>query len=122
MDEEMQDSQPELKSELIKPGPGHQSQSSPWSSGLFYLIGAVVLLTLIAVIATRLPWYVLPVVIIGSLLVLVVVGALQLRQDQRLSQKNFLTLMIESFKRLPLLRAGGPAQEQPKRRRTRKTK
>jgi uncharacterized membrane protein YhhN len=32
------------------------------------------------------------------------VGALQSRQDERLGEANFLKLMIESFKRMPLLR------------------
>jgi len=44
------------------------------------------------------------VVIIGALLAIGVIGALQLRNDDRLSEESFLTLMIESYKRLPLLR------------------
>ncbi len=44
------------------------------------------------------------VVIIGALLVNGVLGAIQLRYDDRLSEESFLTLMIESYKRLPLLR------------------
>jgi GTPase SAR1 family protein len=44
------------------------------------------------------------VVIIGALLAMGVVGAMKLRHDGRLSEKNFLYLMIESYKRLPLLR------------------
>jgi hypothetical protein len=33
-----------------------------------------------------------------------IVGALQLRQDEKLNEKNFLSLMIETYMRLPLLR------------------
>lgn len=44
------------------------------------------------------------VVIIGALLAIGVLGALQLRNDDRLSEESFLKLMIESYKRLPLLR------------------
>jgi uncharacterized membrane protein YphA (DoxX/SURF4 family) len=44
------------------------------------------------------------VVIIGSLLAIGVIGAMQLRNDDRLSEESFLKLMIESYKRLPLLR------------------
>jgi len=44
------------------------------------------------------------VAIIGALLALGVLGAIQLRNDDRLSEESFLTLMIESYKRLPLLR------------------
>jgi len=43
------------------------------------------------------------VVIIGSLLAIGVLGAMQLRNDDRLSEASFLKLMIESYKRLPLL-------------------
>ena len=44
------------------------------------------------------------VVIIGALLAIGVLGAMQLRNDDRLSEESFLKLMIESYKRLPLLR------------------
>lgn len=47
------------------------------------------------------------VVIIGALLATGVVGAMQLRNDDRLSEDNFLKLMIESYKRLPLLKGAG---------------
>lgn len=36
-----------------------------------------------------------------------VIGAMQLRNDDRLSEESFLKLMIESYKRLPLLRGDG---------------
>jgi hypothetical protein len=45
------------------------------------------------------------VVIVGALLAIGVLGALQLRNDDRLSEESFLKLMIESYKRLPLLRS-----------------
>lgn len=44
------------------------------------------------------------VVIIGALLAIGVIGAYQLRNDGRLSEESFLKLMIESYRRLPLLR------------------
>ena len=44
------------------------------------------------------------VVIISALLAIGVIGAMQLRNDDRLSEESFLKLMIESYKRLPLLR------------------
>lgn len=43
------------------------------------------------------------VIIIAALLAIGVVGAMQLRNDDRLAGDNFLKLMIESFKRLSLL-------------------
>jgi internalin A len=73
---------------------------NPWISGSFYLVAAVVLMTVLAVISMNVSWYVLPVVIIGGILVITVIGALQLRQDEKLSGSNFLTLMSETFKQL----------------------
>jgi internalin A len=91
-----------------------KSDSSPWLSGSFYLVALVAIVVLFAVISNYVAWYVLPIVIIGGLLAVGIVGALQLRQDERLSQANFLTLMIESFKRLPLLRGGGDLSQAKK--------
>jgi internalin A len=88
-------------------------RKSPWVSGLFYLLGLAVIMGLIAVISQNVAWYVLPIVIIGGLLAISVIGALQLRQDERLGEANFLKLMIESFKRMPLLRGAESPQELP---------
>ena len=76
---------------------------TPDKSG-FYLVAAVVMMTVLAVISKNVPWYALPVVIIGGILFITVIGALQLRQDEKLSGVNFLTLMKEIFKQLPLLK------------------
>jgi hypothetical protein len=72
--------------------------------GMFYVVVLCVIMVLIAVIAMKIPWYVLPIVIIGGLLSLVIIGAFRLREDEKLSQSNFLMLLIESFKRMPLLK------------------
>ena len=53
-------------------------------------------------------------VIIGALLVVGVVGAMQLRNDDRLSEDSFLKLMIESYRRLPLLRGNDESHDQLK--------
>ena len=55
----------------------------------------------------------LGVVIVAALLAIGVVGAMQLRNDDRLTEDNFLKLMIESYKRLPLLR-GNDSSDEPK--------
>ena len=86
-----------------QPIPDNTSASkpaNPWSSGSFYLLAAVVMMTVLAVISMNVSWYVLPVVIIGGILLITVIGALQLRQDEKLSGTNFLTLMSETFKQL----------------------
>lgn len=43
------------------------------------------------------------VVIIGALLAIGAIGAMQLKNDDRLSDESSLRLMIEWYKRLPLL-------------------
>jgi len=85
------------------------SKKSPWRSGSFYLAGLVVILALLAAISTNVHGLDLVVVITGGLLSIIMIGALQLRQDEGISETNFLKLMIESFKRLPLLRGNNQA-------------
>lgn len=77
---------------------------SAWSNGLFYLLTFVVVMATLAVMANWVSWVALPVLLIGGLLAVGVIGALQMRNDERLTQKNFLELMLETYKRLPLLR------------------
>jgi len=47
------------------------------------------------------------VVIIGALLAIGAIGAMQLKNDDRLSDESFVKLMIKWYKRLPLLRGDG---------------
>lgn len=84
--------------------PNERNRQSPWVSGSFYIVAVIVLMTVIAVISTNVPWYVLVVVIIGGLIAIAIVGALQLRHDEALSEDNFIDLMEKSLRRLPLLR------------------
>lgn len=83
---------------------GHSARrSTPWISGSFYLAVLLVMATVFLVIARSVPGLVLPIVIAGSLLAVSIVGAFQLRQDEGLSQKNFLRLMLMVFRQLPFL-------------------
>lgn len=63
-------------------------------------------MTLFAVIGSNVPPYVFVIVVIGGILAIIVVGSFQLRQDDRFSEANFLTLVQETLKRLPLIRKG----------------
>jgi hypothetical protein len=76
---------------------------SPWFSGLFYLTVVVVVGVLVLAIARLVSVWALPVAIAGAVLLVSVVGALQMRQDGRLSERNFLRLMGDTLRRLPLL-------------------
>jgi len=76
---------------------------NPWVSGSFYLAAMVIVVTLFLVAAKTVHFVVLPIVIIGALLIVSIIGAFQLRQDESLSEKNFLTLMFLTFKQFPFI-------------------
>ncbi|WP_271253772.1 hypothetical protein [Pseudanabaena sp. Chao 1811] len=78
-------------------------KQNPWTSGSFYLFALVVVSASFAVISAYIPWYIIPILLIAAIIALGVIGAFQLRMDGELNESNFLTLMIETYKRLPLL-------------------
>jgi hypothetical protein len=80
-------------------------KSNPWISGSFYLTVFVVVIVIMLIAAKMISLIALPIVIIGGLLALSIIGAFQLRQDNQLSQKNFVELMALSFKYLPWLKS-----------------
>lgn len=93
--------------------------NNPLSSLMSFVLGFVVLLGAIVVAAVAISKWVsvtagvmTGVIIIGALLAIGVIGALQLRNDDRLSEDSFLKLMIESYKRLPLLKGSGDSNRQ----------
>ena len=79
------------------------SKRSPWLSGSFYLAAFVIVVILLIIVFDRVGLIGLPFVIIGALLLVSVLGALQLRQDKSLSEESFLKLMLAVYKQLPLL-------------------
>ena len=103
-----------LKSSLEKPSgegitietPSNRkpaSKPSPWLSGSFYLITLIIVVILLLVVFQTVGIIGLPIVIIGALLFVSIVGAFQLRQDEALSQKNFLSLMLMVYRQIPFL-------------------
>lgn len=81
---------------------------SPWFSGLFYLTAVVVIVSLLLVVSRVAPWWAFPVVVVGGVLLVSVVGAFQMRQDDRLSERGFVRLMGNVLRRLPLVIARSP--------------
>jgi Flp pilus assembly protein TadB len=79
-------------------------KNNPWTAGSFYLVTAVIIMAALGALAKFIPWYALPFIILGGVLVLSIVVASQLRNDERLSDKSFTTLMVESLKYLPLIK------------------
>ena len=59
-----------------------------------------------AIISAYVPWYIIPIVFIFGILGVGVIGAFILRYNGELSESNFLTLIIETYKRIPLLIRG----------------
>jgi hypothetical protein len=62
------------------------------------------------VIAQLLPFWTIPVIAVCSLLGVTVIGALQLRHDNRLSERGFLQLMMKTAGRLPGVLTGRGAR------------
>jgi len=83
---------------------GIKMKNNPWISGSFYLFIAVIVVTGLAVLSNTIHWALLPVVLIGSILIIMTIGILQLRNDDKISDKSFQSLVIETYKHLPLLK------------------
>jgi len=83
-----------------------EKKNNPWLSGSFYLFVAFVIIVGLAVISNLVHWALLPIIIIGGILLIGVIGAFQLRNDDKLKDENFIKLMSETYKRLPLLKQG----------------
>jgi internalin A len=81
----------------------NQRVSSAWANGLFYLVVFVVIFAVLGFFARMLPLYAMALIIFGGIVLIPLVGALQLRQDQNLSEKSFMELIRIVIGQLPLL-------------------
>ena len=88
------------------PKPAISTKPSLWSTGGFFLLAIVVITAMAAIISAYVPWYIIPIVFIFGILGVGVIGAFILRYNGELSETNFLKLMIETYKRIPLLIQG----------------
>ena len=84
---------------------------NPWLSGSFYLVAFLLTITACALVAKFVSGIAVIPVLIASFLAVGVIGALQLKQDDRLSEKGFLSLMAETYKQLPLLSKGNTQRQ-----------
>jgi amino acid transporter len=73
---------------------------SAWFSGSFYLTVFISIVTLISAAQNFVSGWAFPIVVIGGAVGTTIVGALQLRNDGRLSEENFLSLVRISFQRI----------------------
>ena len=76
---------------------------SAWANGSFYLFVFVVVVAGIGFLGNQLSFPALCVVVVGGVLFVPIIGALQLRQDDRLQEENFLELMKLTIGQLPLI-------------------
>lgn len=81
------------------------NNNNPWVSGLFYLFVAFIVVTGLTVVSKSVHWTILPIVIFGGILIIGIIGALQLKNDNKIKDKSFVTLMKETYSRLPLLKS-----------------
>lgn len=78
-------------------------KNNPWVSGSFYLIVVIIVLSGLGVLSKTVVWYLFPIVLIAGILIVGLVGILQLKNDDRISDTSFASLIKETYRRLPLL-------------------
>ncbi|OKH34496.1 GTPase [Nostoc calcicola FACHB-389] len=106
----IQPSKQEIKFMTEPPNPQEKSKSEvqvtlsfAFRNGMFYLFVFVVVFCLIAFFGGSLPFHYLALTIIGTAITIVLIGVLQLRQDNRLSEKSFVDLTKMVLEQLPLI-------------------
>jgi hypothetical protein len=76
---------------------------SAWANGSFYVFVFAVVFAGLAIAARTVPLYTLTVVLIASGILMLIIGGLQLRQDDRISEKSFIKLMKMAIAQWPLI-------------------
>jgi hypothetical protein len=90
--------------------PDKVAVTSAWANGLFYVFLFTVVFLLLGYFAQALPFYTMVLVIFGGILLIPLVGALQLRQDERVSERSFMELIGLVIGQLPLLSRFGSSR------------
>jgi len=99
----------DTKAELIQPEIPQKTNNSKnlWMVGLFFLFVVIiifaVIMAIIAVIAKLGSWWVLPIVLIMGIVLIGMIGIFVLRYLGKLKVKSFESLMIETYKLVPLI-------------------
>ncbi|TVP67596.1 MAG: GTPase, partial [Nodularia sp. (in: Bacteria)] len=87
-----------------KPQPAEQVKLPfAFRNGMFYLFVFVIVFCMIAFFGGLLPFHYLALTIIGTAIFIVLIGVLQLRQDDRLSETNTVDLIKIVLEQLPLI-------------------
>ncbi|MEB3191813.1 MAG: COR domain-containing protein [Snowella sp.] len=95
----------QINNTMIEKSPDSQpvKVKSAWANGSFYLFVFVVVVAGIGFLGKQLDFIVLCVVIIAGVLFIPLIGALQLKQDDRLKDESFVALMKMVIGSLPLI-------------------
>lgn len=84
-------------------GSSERPIKSAWANGSFYLFVFAVVIAGLGMLARTVPAYALAGILIAGVILIPMIGALQLRQDNRLSEKSFLELLKMVLGQLPLV-------------------
>lgn len=57
----------------------------------------------LGVLSQSVHWMLFPMIIIGGILLIGLIGILQLKNDDKIMDKSFVSLIKETYKRLPLI-------------------
>jgi len=99
--------------------PGRRpTRRGPWLSGSFYLVAMLVIGALVVIAARLVHPAALPVVILGAVFAVSVVGIFQLVQDGALSERTFSNLLLHALRSLTwftdkLRKPARPEEEDP---------
>jgi internalin A len=88
-------------------------KNNPWLSGSFYVFVFVIVMVTFGVMSYYVAWYILPIAFIAGLLAIPIIGVLQSLNDGTLTEKGFLKVILESYKRLFLLKSDSQIQNLP---------
>lgn len=91
-----------------------KNEKSPWQSGLFYLFLFLIAIgTVLAVVLNSSFWQALLILFV-AVIFLIVLGAFQLKNDDKLQDESFTQLIIEVIKKVPnflKLQKGGESEK-----------
>jgi len=86
------------------PSKPKQNHTSIWSDLLAFLVAFIVIIGSLVLASQWVSPLILGILFIAAILVFLLISALVLRRQGELSETNFMSLVIEVIKRLPLLR------------------
>jgi hypothetical protein len=97
----------------LKPKPMKPEKNNPWTAGSFYLVAYAIIVIGLLAIVKFVPGLAIAPAFIALILLVIVIGALQLKNDDRLKEKSFVELMKLVMKRLFLFKGSKSDDSSP---------